>query len=89
MHGHNYEVEITVIGSLDPSGFIIDFFDLDKIVCPIVASVDHRTLNDVHGLENPTAELIALWFIGQIPLASHVRVYETKDCWSDVHASNK
>jgi 6-pyruvoyltetrahydropterin/6-carboxytetrahydropterin synthase len=42
--------------------------------------------NDILGLENPTAELISAWFMKQIPAASRVRVYETKDCWAEVTA---
>ncbi len=84
-HGHNYEIEVSVDGKPDPvTGFIMDFWDLDTIVDPIIARVDHRMLNDVPGLQNPTAEHIATWFKTQIPMASGVRVYETKNCWADV-----
>src|SRR5215472_10689585 len=62
VHGHNYEVEIACGYGVRSNGFVIDFFDLDAIVNPIIAEVDHYTLNDVDGLENPTAELIAAWF---------------------------
>lgn len=93
MHGHNYEVEITIAGPVMGTGFLIDFFDLDKIVEPLIRQIDHRTLNDVRGLENPTAELIAAWFMNRVnadlfPIPLHsverVRVYETKDCFADV-----
>lgn len=85
MHGHNYEIEVTCGGPVDGmTGFVLDFWDLDKIVDPLVDKVDHRTLNDIAGLENPTAELIAKWFLDQIPRAVAVRCYETKNCWADV-----
>ena len=88
IHGHNYEVEITVLSPLQANGFLIDFWDLDKVVQPLIDLVDHRCLNDVPGLQNPTAELIAAWFLER--LASNnvvaIRLYETKDCWSDAHA---
>lgn len=80
MHGHNYEMLVTVSAPLQDDGFIIDFWDLDDIVQPIISKVDHRTLNDIPGLENPTAELIATWFLQQIPNASAVEIFETKDC---------
>jgi 6-pyruvoyltetrahydropterin/6-carboxytetrahydropterin synthase len=85
MHGHNYEVEIWCVGPVLPNGFLIDFWDLDKQVQPLIDRVDHRCLNDVDGLENPTAELIAAWFLAQLNdcNAFRVRVYETKDCWAD------
>lgn len=94
MHGHNYEVEITIAGPVMATGFLIDFFDLDKIVEPLIRQIDHRTLNDVSGLENPTAELIAAWFMRSVDLVGatmaplhsveRVRVYETKDCYAEV-----
>lgn len=91
MHGHNYELEITISGTENPvTGFIIDFWDLDKIIQPIIDVVDHRLLNDIAGLHNPTAEFIAKWFVDEIsfPLnenyLANVRIYETKDCWADV-----
>jgi len=66
-HGHNYTVEVTIGGEVNPrTGFIIDFWDLDKIVQPVIDQVDHRTLNYVNGLENPTAENIALWFFNKL-----------------------
>lgn len=95
LHGHNYELEITVAGIRHPiTGFIIDFWDLDKIVQPYIDLVDHRLLNDITGLENPTAEIIAEWFVAGLDDAvrkhdedmriTKLRIYETKDCWADV-----
>ncbi len=92
-HGHNYFSDITITDDfVDPNGFIIDFWDLDKIVQPLLDLVDHHTLNNVEGLENPTAELIAMWFAhkihSQLPgslSVHHVRVYETRDCWADYY----
>jgi 6-pyruvoyltetrahydropterin/6-carboxytetrahydropterin synthase len=89
LHGHNYVIEITVSGSVDlKTGFIIDFWDLDKIVQPIIDRIDHRVLNDIVGLNNPTAENIAAWFLERLSSngVSAVRVYETIDCWADVKA---
>lgn len=93
IHGHNYEVDVEIEGTVDARGFVIDFFELDAIVAPLLAMVDHRTLNDVPGLENPTAELIAGWFLvhidGDVDAATAdarvvmVRCYETKNCWAD------
>lgn len=85
IHGHNYKIEITVKRPLEDNGFLIDFWDLDKIVMPIIEKIDHRLLNDIYGLENPTAELIARWFAMALAFhdVSHVRVYETDDCWAD------
>jgi 6-pyruvoyltetrahydropterin/6-carboxytetrahydropterin synthase len=101
LHGHNYRLVIGVMGETDPDctpefiadkcpGMIIDFFDLDAIVAPIVKLVDHYCLNDIPGLSNPTAELIASWFYAKLAGPLHefpdmfVRVYETPTCWAEV-----
>jgi 6-pyruvoyltetrahydropterin/6-carboxytetrahydropterin synthase len=98
VHGHNYEIEVTVklgpLGDVANDGFVIDFWDLDDIVDPIVETVDHRTLNDIAGLDNPTAEFIAGWFLAAINLGlrsefanifcTQVVVYETKNCFATV-----
>lgn len=84
LHGHNYRVAITVCGSLDARGFVCDFAEIDAIVEPILKQVDHRLLNEVPGLENPTAEIIAAWFLSRIPNCERVRVFENDDCWAEV-----
>ena len=61
MHGHNYEFVVEVAGEIDNKGWIIDFWYLDDIVNPVIAMIDHKLLNEVNGLENPTAEIIACW----------------------------
>ena len=62
LHGHNYKLDVIVSGELDARGFVMDFAELDDVVAPLVAIVDHRYLNEIDGLDNPTAEVIALWF---------------------------
>lgn len=63
LHGHSYRVEIHVEGPVDPhSGMVMDFADLAAAVAPLVERLDHRTLNDVEGLANPTSEHLAMWF---------------------------
>lgn len=88
LHGHSYRVELVLEGAVDPaSGFVVDFFEVERSFQPLLARLDHHYLNDVEGLANPTAELIAVWIWDrlrpQMPLLTRVRVYETGDCWAD------
>lgn len=94
MHGHNYEFELVVRASLNAQGWVLDFWDLDEIVQPVIAKVDHRLLNEIPGLENPTAEVISLWLHKLIStlLPNHlaldaVHVYETKDARASAHST--
>ncbi len=84
LHGHNYRVEIVKRGTPDERGFVQDFAEVDAEIAPLVKMVDHRLLNDVPGLENPTAEVIAAWFFERIADCETVRVWENDDCWAEV-----
>jgi 6-pyruvoyltetrahydropterin/6-carboxytetrahydropterin synthase len=88
LHGHNYRVEIVVRGSLDERGFVKDFAEIDDEITPLLKRVDHRLLNDVEGLENPTAEIIAAWFFERIADCESVRVYENDHCWAEVNTAD-
>jgi 6-pyruvoyltetrahydropterin/6-carboxytetrahydropterin synthase len=86
VHGHNYRIEVVLRGELDSRGFVKDFAEIDAEIMPLIKSVDHRVLNDVEGLSNPTAEIIAAWFFQRIKGCESVRVYENDDCWAEVTA---
>jgi 6-pyruvoyltetrahydropterin/6-carboxytetrahydropterin synthase len=63
MHGHSYHLTVVVRGPVKPDGFVVDFADVKSAVAPLVKQLDHHTLNDIWGLENPTVEnqLVWLW----------------------------
>lgn len=62
IHGHSFRGEIAVRGPVDPTlGWVIDFGDLRKAVDPVVDQLDHQLLNEIAGLENPTAEMLSIW----------------------------
>ena len=62
-------------------GFLIDYGDIKAAVAPIQAQLDHYLLNDIEGLSNPTAEMLAKWVYDRLkprlPLLAIVRVHET------------
>ncbi len=62
MHGHSYHLTITLEGEVDAElGWLIDFADIDEVVQPVIARLDHRVLNEIAGLDNPTSENLAAW----------------------------
>ncbi len=82
LHGHSFQIEIHVRGPLDPkSGWVIDFADIKGAFRVVEEKIDHRYLNEVEGLENPTSENIARWIWQKIhpalPCLSQVVVRET------------
>ena len=82
LHGHSFKVEVAVAGECDPKlGWLMDYADINKVFRPVWARLDHRYLNDIAGLENPTSEAVAVWIWKKLkptlPLLSEVVVAET------------
>ncbi len=44
VHGHSYKMVVEITGKLNKNGMIIDFFDLNRIVKPIIDKYDHAFL---------------------------------------------
>ncbi|MFW6324712.1 MAG: 6-carboxytetrahydropterin synthase QueD [Desulfovibrionales bacterium] len=62
IHGHNWEVEVSVSCSrLDEQDMGIDFLVLKEALDEVLSILDHHHLNDISGLKgrNPTAEVVA------------------------------
>ena len=83
LHGHSYELHVTLDMPVNPeTGMTVDFFSLESVVKDKVLNhLDHKNLNDT--LENPTAENIAVWVWNQLkpafPALTEVRLYETPE----------
>lgn len=80
MHGHSYRVTAHVRGSVGDDGMVCDFAVIDDVFRPLVARLDHSTLNDT--IANPTSELLAAWLIAQardaLPMLHGIEVSETE-----------
>ncbi len=82
LHGHGFTVAITIEGKIEThTGWIMDFAAIDAAVEPAIAALDHRYLNDVPELANPTSEHLAVWLwraiAPRLPLLVEVSVSET------------
>jgi 6-pyruvoyltetrahydropterin/6-carboxytetrahydropterin synthase len=82
MHGHSFRLALYVSGPLDPQmGWVMDFAEIKAAFKAIEDRIDHRCLNEVAGLENPTSENLARWLWRELrpalPLLSKVVVQET------------
>jgi 6-pyruvoyltetrahydropterin/6-carboxytetrahydropterin synthase len=93
-HGHNYTLEVTVAGNVDPvTGFVVDLKQLkDVMEREVISAYDHRHLNlEVPEFREtiPTTEniAVAVWrrLDGRIPGARlhRVRVYEMPDLFAE------
>ena len=67
VHGHNYHLTIYIENELvEKLDWVMDFAVVKKVVDPIINIVDHKYLNDIEGLKNPTCERIAIWLWDRI-----------------------
>ena len=95
-HGHNYMVEVTVVGEVDPkTGMVVNLFDLKRILLHVLEEFDHKNLNlDMPYFEGriPTSENLArvLWTKldtqKSIGALHAIRLYEDEDLYADVTA---
>ena len=82
LHGHSFHIEVHVQGPLDAKlGWIMDFDVIKGAFQAVEEQIDHRYLNEVEGLENPTSENLARWVWQQLqrslPSLSKIVVRET------------
>ncbi len=89
-HGHNYTLEVTIAGEVDPhTGFVLDLKKLKEIIkINVIDQVDHKNLNlDTEFMKGliPTSEniCIAIWkqLEDKIPSGKlySVKLYETEN----------
>ena len=62
LHGHTWQVEVTVAGAVNPlTGVVLDFYHIQNAWKPLHELLDHRYLNEIEGLEIPSIENLAGW----------------------------
>lgn len=95
-HGHNYTLEVTVEGEIDPrTGMVLDLKDLKELLeSEVMDRMDHRFLNKevpVFQTQIPTTENIAIVIWNLLaPKVSpgrlqRIRLYETPDLYVDYY----
>lgn len=41
IHGHSYSMRVEIEGEVDANGMIMDYYDIQKIVSPLIDELDH------------------------------------------------
>ena len=95
-HGHNYLLEVTLRGNIDPvTGMIINLYDLKHILNEVLEQFDHKNLNfdtPYFSEKIPTTENLAmtLWHILEkhpdLPAPDALRLYEDETLYAEVTA---
>ena len=82
LHGHSFQVRVSVDGPVgEQTGWVMDFAEMKAAFRPVYEQLDHRYLNEIAGLENPTSEILARWIWRQLSAGlaglSEIEVRET------------
>jgi 6-pyruvoyltetrahydropterin/6-carboxytetrahydropterin synthase len=95
-HGHNYLLDVTVSGEVDPrTGMVVNLFDLKQVLLHVLEEFDHKHLNlDMSYFKDdvPTSENIArvLWkklaVQPDIGVLHSLRLYEDEDLYAELTA---
>lgn len=84
MHGHGFQVILYADHEPGDPATDTGYERLDRLWAPLANSLNHRCLNDIPGLSNPTSEMISSWLWDQLkpgfPALSQIAVYETDSC---------
>jgi 6-pyruvoyltetrahydropterin/6-carboxytetrahydropterin synthase len=82
LHGHSFRIAVHVAGPVGAAtGWVMDFADIKAAVAPLHEALDHRYLNEIEGLENPTSENLAVWIWQRLkprlPALAKIVIHET------------
>jgi 6-pyruvoyltetrahydropterin/6-carboxytetrahydropterin synthase len=93
LHGHNWQVEVSVASErLDDRGIALDFRAIKAAVNDILSGLDHRYLNEVAPFDrlNPSSENVARYLFEEmerkVPAPARiarVTVWESEDARAD------
>lgn len=93
LHGHRFEVAVTLAGDrLNEIGILYDFTELKAQLKELLARLDHYSLNEVPPFDsqNPSSENIARFVFqelkarlaGASELLARVQVWESPEAWA-------
>jgi 6-pyruvoyltetrahydropterin/6-carboxytetrahydropterin synthase len=96
LHGHNFTVEAFFSGKeVDKSGMVIDFKILKDYLGKVLASLDHKYLNDILFFQQraSSSEYIAMYIYNKLRETmkketvklAEVRVWESDSAWVSYH----
>ena len=93
LHGHSFRCDVVVRGDVDPElGWLTDYADIKAVIDPVISQLDHRYLNEIADLDNPTSEQICRWIWQRIAPSLDqlhaVTIHETCNSACTYHGPN-
>ncbi len=46
IHGHSYSMQVSIEGEIDKNSMVLDYYDIDKIISPLINQLDHAFVCD-------------------------------------------
>jgi len=94
LHGHSYLTRLHIQAPLDTVyGWTIDYGDVKARFKPLLAQLDHHTLNQIKGLGIPSTAQLANWMQQQLAVAlpelDRIDCYEKNGCGSVLSWANE
>src|SRR5690348_4280064 len=79
IHGHSFYVEVTLRGEADHAkGWVRDFGEINTVLGEIRDTLDHRLLNELPEIGNPTLENLARFIFREakrrLPQTCRIRI---------------
>lgn len=92
LHGHTWKVEVFVVGQkLNDIGVLVDFNMLEERLNKIIERLDHKFLNEIKEIGNPTCENISKYIFENLKdlpnnvKLEKVRVWEGEKSWCEYY----
>jgi 6-pyruvoyltetrahydropterin/6-carboxytetrahydropterin synthase len=92
LHGHTWKVEVFVVGEkLGDVGILVDFNILEEKTRKIIERLDHKFLNNIKEIGNPTCENLSKYIfetLKDLPkniTLERVRVWEGEKSWCEYY----
>jgi 6-pyruvoyltetrahydropterin/6-carboxytetrahydropterin synthase len=92
LHGHTWKVEVFLIGEeLNDIGILVDFNILEERIRKIIGRLDHKLLNEIREIGNPTCENISKYIFQSLKdlpkqtRVERVRVWEGEKSWCEYY----
>lgn len=92
LHGHTWKVEVFVVGEkLNDIGILVDFNILKEELSQIIRRLDHKFLNNIKEIGNPTCENLSKYILQSLKNLRNdvklekVRVWEGEKSWCEYY----
>ena len=73
IHGHSFRTEVTVRGTPDPeTGMVLDLGLLEQRMAEVQKALDHKLLNRIVALGQPTLENLSRFIFDRVQYAGRV-----------------